>query len=172
MLRIAKTLQALPVVALGTLVMAACDPDSNPFTSPRVEASVSMNKDLMQEDRFGLPAIATVFIPTDLRDAYNEAPPSVDVATFKSLIVAKLMAFGKDAASANALASALAPDIQPIDLSQPTGFLNGRKLSDDVITAELGLIFGSNAALNDDHVDANDKPFLTTFPYLAGPHVQ
>jgi hypothetical protein len=52
-------------------------------------------------------------------------------------------------------------------LSQPTGFLNGRRLSDDVITAELGLIFGSNAALNDDHVDANDRSFLGAFPYLA-----
>jgi len=41
-----------------------------------------------------------------------------------------------------------------------------------VITAELHLIFGSNAALNDDHVDANDKAFLPTFPYLAGPHIQ
>jgi len=131
-----------------------------------------LNKTLQQEDRFGLPAIATVFIPTTLKDAYNLGSPSGDVANFKSLIVAKLMAFGQDAASANALASALAPDVQPIDLSQPSNFLNGRKPSDDVITAELHLIFGSNAALNDDHVDANDTPFLTTFPYLAGPHVQ
>jgi len=131
-----------------------------------------MQQQMLQEDRFGLPAIATVFIPTDLRDAYNLGSPSGDVATFKSLIVAKLMAFGQDAASANALASALSPDVQPIDLSQPSNFLNGRKPSDDVITAELHLIFGSNAPLNDDHVDANDVPFLATFPYLAGPHVQ
>ena len=131
-----------------------------------------MHQQMLQEDRFGLPAIATVFIPTDLRDAYNLGSPSGDVATFKSLIVAKLMAFGQDAASANALASALAPDVQPIDLSQPSAFLNGRKPADDVITGELHLIFGSNAALNDDHVDGNDTPFLTTFPYLAGPHVQ
>jgi hypothetical protein len=34
------------------------------------------------------------------------------------------------------------------------------------------LIFGDNAALNDDHVDANDVPFLSTFPYLAAPHTQ
>ncbi len=40
-----------------------------------------------------------------------------------------------------------------------------------MITAELGLIFGANAALNDDHVDANDKPFLGQFPYLAAPSV-
>ncbi len=168
----AKILGLLPLIAVGLLMVAGCDNGNTPLSGPRVDASVLMQQELRQEDRFGLPAIATVFIPTDLRDAYNEVGPGGDKANFKSLIVAKLLAFGQDAASANALADALTPDIQPIDLSQPTGFLNGRKLSDDVITAELHLIFGSNAALNDDHVDANDKPFLPTFPYLAGPHVQ
>ncbi|HEY3219239.1 MAG TPA: DUF4331 family protein [Gemmatimonadales bacterium] len=163
MTRIAK-LAALAVVgALGC---------QSPYAPRDIAMSVLMNKDLQQEDRFGLPAIATVFIPTALKDAYNTASPSGDVATYKSLIVSKLMAFGQDAASAEALASALAPDIQPVDLSQPSAFLNGRKPADDVITGELHLIFGANAALNDDHVDANDTPFLTTFPYLAGPHVQ
>ncbi len=165
--RVASLLASLTAIAA-----AGCQNSSAPITSPRIEASVLMQQQMLQEDRFGLPAIATVFIPTDLRDAYNLGSPSGDVATFKSLIVAKLMAFGQDAASANALASALSPDVQPIDLSQPSNFLNGRKPSDDVITAELHLIFGSNAALNDDHVDANDVPFLATFPYLAGPHVQ
>ena len=165
--RVASLLASLTAIAA-----AGCQNSYAPITSPRIEASVLMHQQMLQEDRFGLPAIATVFIPTDLRDAYNLGSPSGDVATFKSLIVAKLMAFGQDAASANALASALSPDVQPIDLSQPSNFLNGRKPSDDVITAELHLIFGSNAALNDDHVDANDVPFLTTFPYLAGPHVQ
>ena len=164
MSRLAK-LAALAVV--GALL--GCQ---SPYAPRDIAMSVLMNKTLLQEDRFGLPAIATVFIPTTLKDAYNLGSPSGDVANFKSLIVAKLMAFGQDAASANALASALAPDVQPIDLSQPSNFLNGRKPSDDVITAELHLIFGSKAALNDDHVDANDMPFLATFPYLAGPHVQ
>src|SRR5438128_2955509 len=166
-----KRIARMPGLALVALA-GGCDHASTPVSGPRVEASVLMHQEVRQEDRFGLPAIATVFIPSDLRDAYNEAVPDGDKATFKSLIVAKLLAFGKDAASANALADALTPDLQPINLSQPTGFLNGRKLDDDVITAELHLIFGSNAALNDDHVDANDEPFLVTFPYLAGPHVQ
>jgi len=174
MKRTARILGPLPFpfVALGLLMVAGCDSAYPPLSGPRVDAGVLMHQELRQEDRFGLPAIATVFIPTDLKDAYNEAGPAGDKANFKSLIVAKLLAFVQDAASANALADALTPDIQPIDLSQPTGFLNGRTLSDDVITAELHLIFGSNAALNDDHVNANDEPFLAAFPYLAGPHVQ
>src|SRR5947199_9447338 len=116
-----------------------------------------MNREVRQEDRFGLPAIATVFIPTNLKDAYNEAVPAGDAANFKSLIVAKLMAFGQDAASANALAGALTPDIQPVDVSEPTAFLNGRKLEDDGTTAELNLTFGSNAAPKDANVGSNDQ---------------
>ncbi len=170
--RIARILGPLSLVALGALAAVGCESASSPVSGPRVDASVLMHQELRQEDRFGLPAIATVFIPTDLKDAYNEAAPAGDEANFKSLIVAKLEAFGQDATSASALADALTPDIEPIDVSQPSGFLNGRKLDDDVITAELHLIFGSNAALNDDHVNGNDKPFLAAFPYLAGPHVQ
>jgi len=161
----------LPLLALAALGVTGCDDPYAPVSGPRIEAGVLMNREVRQEDRFGLPAIATVFIPTNLKDAYNEAVPAGDAANFKSLIVAKLMAFGQDAASANALAGALTPDIQPVDVSEPTAFLNGRKLEDDVITAELHLIFGSNAALNDDHVDTNDEPFLATFPYLAAPHL-
>src|SRR2546428_3805685 len=114
MTRLAK-LAALAVV--GALL--GCQ---SPYAPRDIAMSVLMNKTLQQEDRFGLPAIATVFIPTTLNDAYNLGSPSGDVANFKSLIVAKLMAFGQDAASANALASALAPDVQPIDLSQPSNF--------------------------------------------------
>jgi hypothetical protein len=43
-----------------------------------------------------------------------------------------------------------------------------------VIDAELTLIFGGpkgtdNPGLTSDHVNANDKAFLTGFPYLASP---
>lgn len=163
----AKNRWSLPLLAAGLLTMA-CRDTSGPL-SQQIQASVLHSARLVQEDRFGLPAVATVFIPTALKDAYNTGVPANDRADFKPLIVAQLLAFGVPAATADALGNALAPDIQPIDLSQPTGFLNGRGLADDVITAELGLIFGSNAALNDDHVDANDKAFGSTFPYLAAP---
>lgn len=153
-------LRRLPALALGVLLVGACDNDG---TGP------NLTTDYLQVDRFGLPAIATVFIPTAMKTAYNQAAPAGDVATFKDEVVAVLVAFGYTAGAADALASALLPDIQPIDVTSGAGFLNGRKLADDAITAELGLIFGSNAALNDDHVDANDKAFLSTFPYLAAP---
>ena len=55
-----------------------------------------------------------------------------------------------------------------------TNVLTGRALADDVIDVELILIFGGpnnadNPGLTSDHVDANDKAFLSSFPYLASP---
>jgi len=65
------------------------------------------------------------------------------------------------------------------------GFPNGRRLGDDVVDIELRAVacgYGPilHAALglcdlspNDqlgDGVDANDEPFLSTFPYVAAPH--
>jgi hypothetical protein len=55
-----------------------------------------------------------------------------------------------------------------------TNVLTGRNLTDDAITVELLLIFGGedfseNPGLSNDNVNANDKTFLTSFPYLASP---
>jgi hypothetical protein len=158
-------------LALLGLALAACNDDTGPAGDPGTpELSRLLNRSTAQVDRFGLPAIATVFIPTSSKDAYNTAAPSGDRATFQHFVIEKLTAFGTP--NPQALADFVQPDIQPLDLTKATVFPNGRRPQDDVITAELGLIFGSNAALNDDHVDANDKSFLTTFPYLAGPHTE
>ena len=67
----------------------------------------------------------------------------------------------------NGLADILLPDILTVDLSQDTGFLNGRGLADDVIDAELGLI--TEGAVTTDCVD-NDSDFSPKFPYLAAPN--
>jgi hypothetical protein len=156
-------------VLAATLAVAGCGDSMGPDDTGSASLVVQ-GRTLQQVDRFGLPAIATVFIPTNMKDAYNQGAPADDPAQFTDEVVATLMAFGYAADAAAGLAAVLLPDVQPIDLTQPTAFLNGRKLPDDVITAELGIIFGSNAALNDDHVDANDRPFGATFPYLAAPH--
>jgi len=57
------------------------------------------------------------------------------------------------------------------------GFPNGRRLADDVVDIELRvvagvLVTGFNVAPNNqlgDGVDANDKPYLPYFPYVAPP---
>ncbi|MGH7731890.1 MAG: DUF4331 family protein [Candidatus Eiseniibacteriota bacterium] len=58
------------------------------------------------------------------------------------------------------------------------GFPNGRRLADDVVDIELRvvagvLVDGFNIAPNNqlgDGIDANDRPFLPYFPYVAPPH--
>jgi len=62
---------------------------------------------------------------------------------------------------------------------QLDGFPNGRRLSDDIVDIELRALAGAtpftptfNVAPNNllgDGVDANDKGFLPTFPYVASP---
>lgn len=157
------------LLPLAAIAAAGCDTDYSSVGPGGGDAALEQlaSRDFAQMERMGLPAIATVFIPSTEKDNYNQSAPADDRAKFLSFVVAKLIAFGHP--DPNGLAAALQPDVLPLDLTRPSGFLNGRRLPDDVITAELGLIFGSNAALNDDHVDANDKAFLADFPYLAAP---
>ena len=150
------------------LLLAGCNDGPSGPGDDETPLTRLAGRDFAQVDRFGLPAVATVFIPAAKRDAYNTAVPANDRATYTGDLVAVLTAFGHP--NPNALAAALLPDIQPFNTQSSAGFLNGRKLADDVITAELGLIFGTNAGLNDDNVNGNDKAFGTTFPYLAEPH--
>jgi hypothetical protein len=157
----------ITAMVVGFLSTSCSDSTTAPGAANDVDLSVLLRRATTQADRFGLPAIATVFIPTNERDAYNAGAPVDDRANFRHFVFDKLVAFGNP--NPGALADFVQPDIQPVDLSKPTAFPNGRRLQDDVITVELGLIFGSNANLNDDHVDANDKAFSMTFPYLAGP---
>ena len=66
------------------------------------------------------------------------------------------------------LTMVLLPDVLTFDQSSSAGFLNGRKLDDDVIDAELSLL--TKGAVTTDMVDANDRMFTSQFPFLAPPH--
>ncbi|MGH9086187.1 MAG: DUF4331 family protein, partial [Acidimicrobiales bacterium] len=119
-------------------------------------------------DRMGRPAIATVLIPDGQEDAFNQTAPAADRATWGDEVVDALIALSGGTytpAQAQGLSEVLLPDILTVDTSSSAGFLNGRRLADDVIDAELGIV--TNGALTSDCVAANDKSFSTTFPYLA-----
>ncbi len=119
-----------------------------------------------QIDRMGRPAINTVLIPADRKDEFNRADPVNDAAAFGDDVRATIAALnGGDTATAAALTAVLLPDILTIDVTDPSGFLNGRGLADDVIDAELSLL--TNGAVTGDGVDANDVRFRNRFPYLA-----
>lgn len=119
-----------------------------------------------QIDRMGRPAINTVFIPADMKDAFNSNNPDRDAAIYTDTVKAALKSLNSPAT--DALAGVLLPDILTVDLNMATKYLNGRGLADDVIDISLQAITG-NAAIGDG-VNANDNAFPAAFPYLAAPN--
>jgi hypothetical protein len=161
-----------------TITFTACNDDEDKMPS---------NVMYEQEDHMARPAINTVFVSTGEKDIHNSTTPTEMGPAFATKFKNKLLSLnpgyttnllGLDAAT---FTSVLATDVLSVSLNGPTTFydgtnvLTGRTLMDDVITVELILIFGGPAAtdnpgLTDDHVDINDKVFLSSFPYLASPH--
>ncbi|MES2003355.1 MAG: DUF4331 family protein [Bacteroidota bacterium] len=160
------------------------------FTACKKDSTSSVNlfagATYQTEDQMARPAINTVFNIGSDKDAYNVALPSAMGAAFQAKFQARLLALnpgytknalGLDAATFTGL---LATDVLTVSTIGTTTFfdgtnvLTGRALGDDVIDTELLLIFGgttgtSNPGLTSDKVSANDKAFLTSFPYLATP---
>ncbi len=161
--------------ALMIVAFAGCEDD--------VTAPPEVN--FVQIDRMAIPAINTAIIPSNMKDAFNQAEPRNDIADFRAVGQATIQAI-RDAVNAvngfpaednpgvpaATLATVLIPDVVTIDFSQPVQFPNGRRLQDDVIDAALGLVLNRGDVLGggpgvSDAIDANDKAFLGAFPYLA-----
>src|SRR5438132_4718863 len=134
-------------------------------THPTIGVWASTNADATQIDRMGRPAINTVFNHGEDKNRFNAGDPVNDRRDFGTSFVSTLTALG--AADPNGLAHVLLPDILTYDTSSSAGCLNGRRLSDDVIDAELSLI--RNGKITGDCV-ANDSTFSNTFPYLGSPN--
>jgi hypothetical protein len=139
-----------------------------------------------QIDRMGNPAINTVLIPSSQKNSFNQGDPSTDRARFLETVRRTIVSIrtsvgavpgfppedapGIDAAT---LAGVLIPDVITVNLAQDVEFPNGRRLEDDVIDAELGLVLNRGGVLAggpgvSDGV-ANDSQFLPAFPYLGAP---
>lgn len=146
--------------------------------------SIDYSGTYVQQDQMARPAINTVFIASGApKDAFNGTTPSQMGAAYQSVFQSRLLALNA-AYTTNALGQTaaqftglLATDVLNVKTSGTTTFfdgtnvLTGRALADDVIDVELLLIFGgptgaSNPSLTSDHVNANDKSFLPSFPYL------
>jgi hypothetical protein len=138
-----------------------------------------VNGKYVQVERMGRPAINTVFNHTNAdKEAANRRAPAGDRAADRARVVGVLQAIDNvlevngapsyDDATIEAIANILVPDTLTVTLGDASGFLNGRRLADDVIDAEFGLL--TNGNVTSDGVDANDKAFLPSFPYLAAPH--
>jgi hypothetical protein len=139
-----------------------------------------------QNDQMARPAINTVFVASGEKDVFNTTTPSAMNAAFATKFKNRLLALNADyttnalGQTADQITGLLVTDVLNVATNKTTTFfdgtnvLTGRALADDVIDVELLLIFGgpagtSNPGLTKDNVNANDKTFLTTFPYLASP---
>lgn len=120
-----------------------------------------------QVDRMGRPAINTVFNHGDAKNLFNSIEPTRDRELFLTSFVSTLESFGYVPEEATGIAKILLPDILTYNYSSAAGFLNGRKLTDDVIDIELNLV--TKGAVTTDMVGPHTD-LLDHFPYLGHPH--
>ncbi len=120
-----------------------------------------------RDDRMGRPAINTVFNHGDAKKVFNSIEPTQDRSLFEASFISTLESFGYNADQADQIADILLPDILTYDYTSSAGFLNGRKLTDDVIDIELALV--TNGKVTTDKVGPHTD-YLSTFPYLGNQH--
>jgi hypothetical protein len=123
--------------------------------------------DYTRDDRMGRPAINTVFNHGDDKNKFNMIEPRQDRALFESSFIATLESFGYSADQADAIADILLPDILTYNYSSSKGYLNGRRLQDDVIDISLTLV--TNGKITTDMVGPHTD-YLDHFPYMGNPH--
>ena len=170
------------------IIFAACQKDLKNNGGGDTENAGGVppqNEVYVQGDQMARPAINTVFVGSARKTEFNTTTPSAMNAAFNTDFVNKLTAFGYTSnilgLTKQQFAGVLVTDVLNASTTGVTSFYNGtqvltgRALGDDVIDVELTLIFGgatgaSNPGLTSDHVNGNDKPFLTSFPYMASPH--
>lgn len=147
---------------------------------------------MIQVSRLAWPLVNEVIIPLRDKDKYNRSAPKDDVKNFGGYIldpeVPKLLngVFGLGCGATPSggrtdIVNLLAPngttpaDLLRINITQGqtfehSQFPNGRKLTDDVTDTLLTVACNKPGTPVGDGVNANDKPFTNTFPYLASPH--
>ncbi len=177
-----KTTIKLIAIVLGSTLIATSCKKSDPIPEETVY--------YQQQDQMGRPAINTVFnVSSTDKDAFNVTTPSAQGAAFQAKFQARLLALNPGytvnalvpAMNAATFTGALATDVLTASttgatkfFTSTTDYLTGRGLADDVIDAELILIFGGSTGgmlpqYTSDNVNANDKTFAVSFPYLATP---
>lgn len=164
-----------------TLGAAACEGDTIIAGDP--------DRVFNQVERLGNPLVSEVTLAKRSHAFHNVGRPGTDVANHKAELEAFVTSFGRPASLATTLSSVLLPDmliVQTDKAGNTAGWLTwalangygGRRLADDVVDAGLLAILGPlldatgalPASYHSDNVSANNKPFGTTFPYLATPN--
>ena len=180
-----STIKLLAIIFAGSLIAVSCKKNDDPAPAPTVY--------YQQQDQMGRPAVNTVMNASADKNAFNVTPPSAMGAAFQTKFLNNLVALDGALFAANplyvrystnalgmsptALTTTLATDVLGVSTTGATTLatLTGRTLADDVINIELQFLFfggtdgSKNPQLTNDNVNANDKPFTASFPYLASP---
>jgi len=132
-----------------------------------IPAPPTPRNDLAEIFLTGITTKAGGPIKADLNSQLNNA--DVDPNAFRPAEMLRLNLSVKPTVNPNRL-GVLGGDLQ--------GFPNGRRLTDDVVDIELQALEGAaqtgklvDALAAGDNVNANDRPFGTSFPYVALPNV-
>ena len=137
----------------------------------------------VQVDQMGRPGFSTVFnnhlvtgdaSVNSVKELFNRTLPAEQTSLgFKANVTATLKAvstaFNKPYTDAEAagLADVLVPDLLTYKTGDTSGFLNGRRLRDDVIDTLLAV--GANTPGASDCI-ANDSAFSSSFPFEGAPN--
>lgn len=181
-----KSIIILAFAVTGSIIVSSCKKDNTP-PAPVGCATCSSTNTYTQKDLLARPSVGIVFNSNGAdKDAFNVSIPSTAAATFQSKFMARLLALNPGyttnilGQTATQYTTLLANDVLNVSTNGITAFYNGtqlltgRTLAEDVIDVELILTFGGptgalNPGLTSDHVNANDKPLPSTFPYMAAP---
>ena len=141
------------------------------------------NGSWIQVDSMGRPGINTVFnnhlvagdaSVNSVKELFNRVQPGEQSGLgFKANVIATLKAVSAafshpyTDAEASGLADVLIPDLLTYKVGDTTGFLNGRRLKDDVIDTLLTV--GANTPGASDCI-ANDSTFSSHFPFEGAPN--
>lgn len=192
-MRTLRTTFGVPAL-LALALTAGCSDSSSMATSPDLNKNANGAKVYDQVEFLGNPLVSEVTIVKANHDAYNRTMPYAPAAYKTETEGFIVNVAGRPLSYAQTISGVLynTSDMLIVDSSKPAssaGWLSwalangygGRKLSDDVVDIGLYAIFssvlspaGASCApgalpLCTDNVDANDKPFSATFPYLASP---
>ena len=183
---------ALVALALATGCSGDVTPTAVGDPATTLAGGAPESKVYEQLDFLGNPLVAEVTIVKANHDVYNRTMPYAS-DTYRPQTESFITGVaGRPAAYAQVVSGVLYKDMLIVDSSKPAstaGWLSwalangygGRKLTDDVVDIGLYAIFssllspdGASCApgalpLCTDNANANDKPFLSTFPYLAAP---
>lgn len=145
-----------------------------PARGEPLEIRESTSKAYVQHDRAAIPGVSTFLIAESDKNAFAAGQPKDDVKFFaeaaRPLIQELQLNSSLPAAiiAADQVIASHCPNVLNLDVTSNAGYPNGRRPEDDVIDYELNAL--SAGDLTTDHVNANDVPFFTTFPFFAQRH--